>query len=109
MEIVLLGIVSGLVIAVAVIGTVVKRNCEKIGEDLNHLDNLDIANDMKNDRFLSMELRFDKLEHELDNRIKSTNQDSINRDNKTLETIASIEKETVRLDRIQKNNSTKGY
>jgi len=56
---------------------------------MNKTENTELADEL-NARFLSIELRFDKIEAELDRRINSCNESAIERDNHVMENLSQL-------------------
>ena len=102
METLILGLTGAIVIALS-------YGISKIIQNRRDLDNVThhIGDDLR-DKFLSMEIRFDKIENELRRRVEEHDKKSVDRDNHLMDNINEIANAVDGLNK-KVDNSKKGY
>ncbi len=102
METFLLGLSGAVVIALSYGIRKVLKNRQDL-DDINH----HIGDDLR-DKFLSIELRFDKIEEELRRRIEEHDKKSVDRDNHLMDNISEVANAVDGLNK-KVDNVKKGY
>jgi hypothetical protein len=102
METVVLGLTCAIVIALS-------YGISKILQNRRDLDDvtLHVGDDLR-DKFLSIEIRFDKIESELRTRVEEHDKKSVDRDNHLMDNISEIANAVDGLNK-KVDNSKKGY